>query len=173
MGILKPIVCSKDTGIGLRVGRSGCVPVRPKEKLMRYAEFRQVMRVLLACGAMFATTVAVGPGNRNVLAAQQQQHQQGHPRQPQPMPPTQSPLDMPGILPDSGMPTPMNPQRVKLFNDDRQKKLVSDVDKLVSLTNELKASLDKTSKDELSLEVIKKASEIERLAHDVQNRMKN
>lgn len=126
---------------------------------------------------MLAATAVLGPASRAVFAAQQQQqphqHQPGHPRQPQtPMPPTEiSPLDLPGMTDDG--PTPMNPQRVKLFNDDRHKKLVSDVDRLVSLTNELKADLDRTSKDELSLDVMKKAGEIEKLAHDVQNRMKN
>ena len=74
---------------------------------------------------------------------------------------------------DGGMREHMDAQRTRTFNDDRHKKLASDIDKLQSLTNELKADLDKTSKDELSLDVIKKANEIEKLAHDVQNRMKN
>jgi hypothetical protein len=47
------------------------------------------------------------------------------------------------------------------------------VDRLLALTNELKTDVDKSSKDELSLDVIRKAGEIEKLAHDVQSRMKN
>jgi hypothetical protein len=37
----------------------------------------------------------------------------------------------------------------------------------------LKADVAKTGKDELSVEVLRKAAEIEKLAHDLQNRMKN
>jgi hypothetical protein len=44
---------------------------------------------------------------------------------------------------------------------------------MMALTNELKSDVDKTNKDELSVEVIRKAGEIEKLAHDVQARMKN
>lgn len=83
------------------------------------------------------------------------------------------PLDSPGMSSDGGMRARMDAERVKSANDDRRKRLASDVDKLVSLTNQLKADVDKTSKDELSLDVIRKAQEIEKLAHDVQNKMKN
>jgi hypothetical protein len=44
---------------------------------------------------------------------------------------------------------------------------------LLALTTELKSDVDKANKDELSLDVMRKAAEIEKLAHDVQNRMKN
>jgi hypothetical protein len=64
-------------------------------------------------------------------------------------------------------------ERAKAMDADRRKRLAADVDRLVSLTNELKSDIDKTTKDQLSLEVIKKAQEIEKLAHDVQNRLKN
>jgi hypothetical protein len=37
----------------------------------------------------------------------------------------------------------------------------------------LKTDVNKTNKDELSLDVMRKAQEIEKLAHDVQSRMKN
>jgi hypothetical protein len=37
---------------------------------------------------------------------------------------------------------------------------------------ELKAEVDKTTKDTLSLNVIRKADEIERLAHNVKEKMK-
>ena len=67
----------------------------------------------------------------------------------------------------------MDQERLKAMNEDRQKKLAADVDRLLALTNELKYSLDKTNKDQLSLEVMRKAAEIEKLAHDVQSRMKN
>lgn len=82
------------------------------------------------------------------------------------------PIDTPGSM-DGGIRARMEEGRVKSANDDRHKRLATDVDKLLSLTNELKADLDKANKDELSLDVIRKAQEIEKLAHDVQNRMKN
>jgi hypothetical protein len=55
---------------------------------------------------------------------------------------------------------------------DRQKRLIADTDHLLALANELKADMDKTTKDTLSIDVIKKADEIEKLAHNVKERMK-
>ena len=82
-------------------------------------------------------------------------------------------LDSPNGAADPGIRAHMEAERVKAVNDDRHKKLVSDVDRLISLSNELKTDVDKANKDELSLDVIRKAQEIEKLAHDVQGRMKN
>ncbi len=56
--------------------------------------------------------------------------------------------------------------------DERRKRLMADTARLVALTNELKTEVDKSSRDELSLDVIRKATEIEKLAHDVRERMK-
>ena len=67
----------------------------------------------------------------------------------------------------------MDQERLKAMNDDRHKRLSADVDRLLALSNELKSSVDKANKDQLSLEVMRKAAEIEKLAHDVQSRMKN
>jgi len=60
----------------------------------------------------------------------------------------------------------------KLQNDDKQKQLQADTDKLLTLATDLKAQVDKSTKDTLSLGVIKKADEIEKLAHSVKLRMK-
>ena len=60
----------------------------------------------------------------------------------------------------------------KLRNNDRQKRLVADTDKLLSLATDLKAQVDKSTKDTLSVDVIKKAEEIEKLARSVKERMK-
>lgn len=57
--------------------------------------------------------------------------------------------------------------------DDRRKRLLNDTARLVDLSNELKTEVDKSSRDELSLDVIRKAAEIEKLAHDVRERMKS
>ncbi len=60
----------------------------------------------------------------------------------------------------------------KMREEERHKKLVADTARLVALTGELKAEVEKSSKDELSLDVVRKAAEIERLARDVKERMK-
>jgi nitric oxide reductase activation protein len=71
---------------------------------------------------------------------------------------------------------PMDPHRAeqqeKMRNNDRQKRLVADTDKLLALATDLKAQVDKSTKDTLSVDVIKKAEEIEKLAHSVKERMK-
>lgn len=54
----------------------------------------------------------------------------------------------------------------------QQKQLADDTAKLESLANELKAELDKSGKDTLSLSVIRKADQIEKLAHKVRSEMK-
>jgi hypothetical protein len=73
---------------------------------------------------------------------------------------------------DTPLPPELEQDQAKMRNLDRQKKLVDDTAKLVSLANELKADVDKSSKDTLSLDVIKKADEIEKLAHSVKEKMK-
>ena len=92
--------------------------------------------------------------------------------------PSQPPPVMPsaGSSVDSG-PDPfragMEARRLKMANDDRHKRLVADTEKLLSLSTELKEDVSKTTKNELSLDVIKKAAEIEKLAHDVKDRMRS
>ena len=54
----------------------------------------------------------------------------------------------------------------------QQKQLADDTAKLLTLANELKAELDKSNKDTLSLGVIKKAEQVEKLAHKVRDEMK-
>lgn len=61
----------------------------------------------------------------------------------------------------------------KAHNEDRRKRMLADTEKLLALSTELKVYLEKSTRDELSLDVIRKAQEIEKLAHDVQQRMKN
>jgi spore coat polysaccharide biosynthesis protein SpsF (cytidylyltransferase family) len=56
---------------------------------------------------------------------------------------------------------------------DRQAQLRLDTEKLVALTAELKQHVDKTGANILSMEVIKKAQEIQKLAKSVQDKMKN
>jgi hypothetical protein len=64
-------------------------------------------------------------------------------------------------------------QQVKLQIDDRQKHLQSDTARLVQLSTELKDEVDKSGKYVTSVEAMRKAEEIEKLAHSVRDRMKN
>jgi hypothetical protein len=50
--------------------------------------------------------------------------------------------------------------------------LKHDTDKLLRLSVELKESVDRSNENVLSLDVIKKAEEIEKLAHSVKEKMK-
>ena len=63
-------------------------------------------------------------------------------------------------------------QQANSRNVDRQKKLQADTERLLTLATQLKEEVDKTDKNTLSLEVIKKADEIEKLAKSVKDRMK-
>ncbi len=55
----------------------------------------------------------------------------------------------------------------------RQKQLKEDTDKLLQLATELKTSVDKTNENVLSLDVVKKAEEIEKLAKQVKTNMRD
>ena len=57
-------------------------------------------------------------------------------------------------------------------NDDRQKQLVADTDKLLLLAQELHDAVAKSNKDELSIPVMKRSEEIEKLAKSVKERMR-
>ncbi len=55
----------------------------------------------------------------------------------------------------------------------RQKQLKDDTDKLLQLATELKTSVDKTNANVLSLDVVKKAEEIEKLAKHIKTNMRD
>ena len=57
-------------------------------------------------------------------------------------------------------------------NAERRKQIADDSAKLLKLATDLKTEVDKTTKDTLSLGVIRKADEIEKLAHNVKEKMK-
>ena len=61
---------------------------------------------------------------------------------------------------------------IKKANKERQAEIQHDTEKLLKLATELKDYVGKTNENILSLEVIKKADEIEKLAHDVKEKMK-
>ncbi|MGO9336353.1 MAG: hypothetical protein ACLPY1_02485 [Terracidiphilus sp.] len=64
---------------------------------------------------------------------------------------------------------PRNPDAV---NADRKKQIANESASLLKLATDLKAEVDKTTKDTLSINVIRKADEIEKLAHSVKEQMK-
>jgi hypothetical protein len=67
----------------------------------------------------------------------------------------------------------MQEQIAKSRNNQRQQQLVADTTKLLALATELKEEVDKTNKDTLSLNVVKKAEEIEKLAKAVKEKMRD
>jgi hypothetical protein len=88
---------------------------------------------------------------------------------------TQAPRP-PGAIPSSGD-ADENQQRLaremaKKANQSRHALLKADTDRLLKLAVELKDSVDKSSENVLSLDVVKKAEEIEKLAHSVKDKMK-
>jgi hypothetical protein len=60
----------------------------------------------------------------------------------------------------------------KRANEQRQAELKRDTEKLLKLSTELKEYVDKSNEHILSLDVMKKAEEIEKLAHSVKTRMR-
>jgi hypothetical protein len=63
-------------------------------------------------------------------------------------------------------------EMAKARNKERQQQLKGDTDKLLKLATELKQYVDKTNENILSLEVLKKTDEIEKLAKSVHDKMK-
>jgi hypothetical protein len=60
----------------------------------------------------------------------------------------------------------------KKANREREAQLHRDTDNLLKLATELKQYVDKSNENTLSLDVVKKAEEIEKLAHSVKEKMK-
>jgi predicted ATPase with chaperone activity len=57
-------------------------------------------------------------------------------------------------------------------NLQRQRDIQKDTEKLLELATELKQAVDKSNADTLSLDVVKKAEQIEKLAKTVKDKMK-
>lgn len=66
----------------------------------------------------------------------------------------------------------MEKEQAKKLNEERFENLKRDTDRLLKLSTELKEYVDKANKDTLSLDVIRKAEEIEKLARSVKEKMK-
>jgi oligoribonuclease NrnB/cAMP/cGMP phosphodiesterase (DHH superfamily) len=63
-------------------------------------------------------------------------------------------------------------EMAKKANLERQAQLKNDTEKLLKLSQELKDYVDKSNENMLSLNVLKKAEEIEKLARSVKDKMK-
>jgi hypothetical protein len=83
---------------------------------------------------------------------------------------------MPGTPPttdtEPGVPPDIKKDMDKKANLRRQADLKRDTEKLLKLSTELKDYVDKTNENVMSLDVIKKAEEIEKLAHSVKVKMR-
>ena len=73
---------------------------------------------------------------------------------------------------DKDLPFDMKLRQQQARESMRQKQLVADTDRLLELATRLHNDVAKTDKNILSLDVVKRADEIERLAHNVKERMK-
>jgi hypothetical protein len=89
-----------------------------------------------------------------------------------PGPPNGLPQQMPGHRDRDAGDSRRAAQLAKMRNEDRQKKLVADTEKLLALATDLKAQVGQSEADSLSDAGIKKVEEIEKLAHSVKERMK-
>lgn len=67
----------------------------------------------------------------------------------------------------------MEKDQEKRRNKERQASLKEDTDKLLALATELKQYVDKSNENILSLDVMKKAEEIEKLAKQVEKKMRS
>ena len=67
----------------------------------------------------------------------------------------------------------MQDRMTREANKKRQQDIRDDTDKLFQLATELKAAVDKSNENLLSLEVVRKADEVEKLAKKVKEKMKD
>jgi hypothetical protein len=123
-------------------------------------------RLTIGCGLVFLTAILLGAG----AASSGQQSPSLNPDRP-----TLSPEA--NRLPDVNDQMKMRQHQDKQQNFDnanaaRKKELSDESAQLLTLAMALKAEVDKTNKDMLSLNVIRKADEIEKLAHNVKEKMK-
>jgi hypothetical protein len=92
-------------------------------------------------------------------------------------------FDRPYLSPEANRPPDANQQMAMrdqqgkkanfaAANVERKRQIADDSARLLKLATDLKTEVDKTSKDTLSLGVIRKAEEIEKLARSVKEKMK-
>jgi len=122
---------------------------------------RRWVRVLVCCA-----TIAAFAGD--VVGAGQQQDRVNH---------SVMPDNQPNVLPDVNQQMLMHQQQAKqqnfeAVNAERRKIIADESTLLLKLATDLKAEVDKTNKDTLSINVIRRADLVEKLAHDMKEKMK-
>ena len=78
----------------------------------------------------------------------------------------------PALIQGSNPAQHMEQERLGAAAAQRQQKMLEDAEKLLLMAQQLKVSVDKTNKNELSVEVIREAERIEKLAHQVKEGMR-
>lgn len=131
---------------------------------------RRSIRVWTAAGGLSIVLGGVGWGQLGNRGGSGSQSPLSMPSMPSI--PSNSPSLTPIAPPDMSANPAMVQEQAKMRNLDRQKQLVLDTQKLLALANQLKSDVDKSNKDTLSLDVIRKADEIEKLARSVKEKMK-
>jgi hypothetical protein len=138
---------------------------------MRVPVFDAICRwavILVTSAAVVAVTSSVAP------AAAQMQQQPATGIQNQPIGSRPVPGGPPGAgNEDDPMMRHMSAQLAKTRNNLRQQQLVTDSAKLLELATQLKTEVDKSNQNTLSLTVVKKAEEIEKLAKSVKEKMRD
>ncbi len=128
----------------------------------RQPRLRQWGRILVCFAALATLAGAAEPGQNSAPGMPLHNEMPDH---------------QPNRLPDANQQMEMQQQQAKdqnfaAANAERKKQIAEDSAKLLKLATELKTEVDKTTKDTLSLGVIRKADEIEKLAHNVKEKMK-
>lgn len=98
-------------------------------------------------------------------------HSQARTTREPPAPPLTTDTSTTDTEPDEGRDR-LAREMAKKANLERQAQLKSDTDKIFKLAVELKDYVDKSNENTLSLSVLKKAEEIEKLARSVKDKMR-
>jgi len=89
-----------------------------------------------------------------------------------PMNPTANPTADANRIMEDAMKAQDNRKRFEQLNLQRHKEMTSDTEKLLALANQLKDETDKAAKDALSMNAVRQAEQIEKLAHSVRDKMR-
>jgi hypothetical protein len=118
----------------------------------------ETRRTLLAALAAAGSLAIVGAGS---LSGQSKSSKSSRPSAPDPNPDADDP------------PSPNAKSPTKVMLDANEKDIKKNIDKLYQLATDLKEEVEKTDSSKvMSLAMIKKADEIEHLAHDIKIRAK-
>jgi hypothetical protein len=142
-------------------------PVKRSGSIFSGIQQRQIRGLALAC---VAVAFALGGAAQAVPPPTPSSAPPGSPDRPYLLPEANN-------LPDLNTQMKMRDgltkqQNFTAANAERRKQIADDSARLLKMATDLKAEVDKTTKDTLSLAVIRKADEIERLAHIVKEKMK-